>query len=488
MRLPTRLTLLRGLGLLPILAVILMAAQFMPVPLNSIQWHGLQTLTVEIGVVFLITLLLVRRWSRTSVRNWFSYVQHPPLFCLSVLLIWGAFSCITASDRTFALQGLLQLFTGVFIVLFTALQVQTQDRLTFILNTMIATALLVALSSFASYGEGGAQVATGVLHDHMLFGAFLMLLLPICLAVSVSPLSLNNRLFAQAAFVSCLAALLVAQTRSAWIGEIISLIVFCLLAWSCRPAERPHSALWNGDLNRAKQSITPVVLVLVSILIFFWLLPDRDVLFVRAHTLTTTVAQGKDASTQWRLSAWSGAEKMIRERPLQGWGIGCYARSQFAFTQIGRTAEQVSSQGPTILDETHNSYLQLWAEIGVVGLVLWLAALGLFLAGGVRALKRYPARSPAQWALAGCLSAIVGQMADAFANPAWQFANIALPLWIVLGLTAALSRPAETVPKQGRHTVSTPTRLGQTALAAGVGTSLLWLIWRTAFALPAPHL
>ena len=179
---------------------------------------------------------------------------------------------------------------------------------------------------------------------------------------------------------------------------------------------------------------------------------------------------------------------MIREKPLWGWGIGSYPLTHAPFTHTGHPAAEVQAHGPSIEDEAHDSYLQLWAELGVVGLVLWLAAVGAFLAAGIRALTRFPARSLPQWVLIGCLSAVVGQMTDALANPAWQFANIALPLWIVLGLTAALTRPAEAAHKHAHRSVPLPARLGQAALAAGIGAGLLWLIFKTAFALPAPHL
>ena len=479
---------LRGLGLLPIIAVTLVIAQLVPVPLDSLQWHGAQTLVVEVGMVFLLAILLARVWPHSFGQGWFPIVQFVPFWCLSLLLIWGMISCAASTTRPFALQGLFQLFAGILIVFLTRFQIRTQAQLIFILDALLGTAFLVALSGFALFGGEGLTIATGILHDHMLFGAFLMLLLPLCLAVSIAPLHLNRRLFAQAAGVACQVALLAAQTRSAWIGEGISLVVFSLLAWIARSAPSSPSGTYSRNPSVLRQSINALAVLVACGGAFFWVLPDREEFIARARSLTTTVTQGKDASTQWRVSAWVGAEKMIREKPLQGLGIGGYARHQFPYTQLGRTTEQVSRKGPTILDEAHNSYLQLWAELGIVGLTLWLAALISFLIAGVRALKRYPARSLSQWILIGCLSALTGQMVDALANPAWQFANVALPLWIVLGLLAALTCPAQIPEERKRREVAVPVQIGQAVLAVGVGSGLLWLIYQTAFALPAPHL
>jgi len=179
---------------------------------------------------------------------------------------------------------------------------------------------------------------------------------------------------------------------------------------------------------------------------------------------------------------------MIAEKPLLGWGTGSFPAMHQPFTHTGHRADEVYTKGPSIEDEAHNSYLQLWAELGIVGLALWLAALVSFLIAGIRALKRYPARSLPQWALIGCLSALTGQMVDALANPAWQFANVALPLWIILGLIAALTCPVEAAEKRRHGPRTVPVQIGQAVLAAGVGGGLLWVIYQTAFALPAPHL
>lgn len=478
---------LRGLGLLPILAVTLAAAQLVPVPLNSVRWHGAQTLVVEAGTIALIAALLTRAWPQGSGQKRLLPAPPLPLSFLLLLLVWAIISCAASADKPFALQGIFQLFAGVFVVFLVQAQVHTQARLTFVLDALLGVAFLVALSGFALFGGEGLTIATGVLHDHMLFGAFLMLLLPLCLAVGLAPLTLNRRLFAQAAGVACQAALLAAQTRSAWIGESISLIVFGVLAWVTRPAASSLSSSLGKDRSTLRQKLPVAAVLFACAGAFFWMLPDRNEFAARAGTLTTTVVQGKDSSTQWRVTAWEGAEKMIREKPLFGWGIGGYARHQFPYSQLGRTPEQVGQCGPTILDETHNSYLQLWAEMGVIGLVLWLAALISFFIAGIRALTRYPARSLPQWALIGCLSALAGQTVDALANPAWQFANVALPLWVVLGVLAALICPVEVIERH-RHRAAIPVRVGQAALAVSLSGGLLWLIYQTAFALPAPHL
>ena len=131
--------------------------------------------------------------------------------------------------------------------------------------------------------------------------------------------------------------------------------------------------------------------------------------------------------------------------------------------------------------------------MGIIGLLLWLGAFFSLIGSGLQNLRRWKPGSMEQWLLLGGLAAVAGQMTDALANPAWEFGNVALPLWIVFGLTAVLSAPPEKMTEAHASDTSAPAyapllRGAQIAVAVSAGAWLIWLIWRTAFALPAPHL
>lgn len=475
---------LRGLGMLPILAVTVVLAPLLPVPRESVRWHGMQTLGIEIGGVVLLMALVCRPWPKSFGFSWFGGppLRQVSLLCLHGLLLWALVSCLR-DPNPFAVQSLLMLGFGVLAADVIAAQVTDQRRMVFLTYALLLSAVLVCGLGLVGMGGDAAALASGPLHDHQLFGAFMILPLLLSLALSFGGGTPAQRLAGQASLLLCLAGAWEAQDRSAWLGLAASLLVFAVLAvWV-----KPRSVMELFASGRRAAVFVPALLVLIAALGVIWLSPDRDKALARLESVAQAPASRFD-SRVWREQVWTGTRRMIAEKPLWGWGIGSFPIMHQPFTGTGQRAGEVYAGGPDIDGEAHNSYLQLWAEMGGVGLVLWMAALGAFLAGGVRALMRYPARSPAQWVLIGCLSAIIGQMTDAVANPAWQFGEVALPLWLVLGLTAALTHPSEAAHKHRHLSISLSVRLGQAALAAGVGAGLLWLINRTAFALPAPHL
>ena len=83
---------------------------------------------------------------------------------------------------------------------------------------------------------------------------------------------------------------------------------------------------------------------------------------------------------------------------------------------------------------------------------------------------------------------------DALANPGWQFGEVSLFLWIVLGLTVALSLGEPAITTKDSPELTTPPLLfaalqaSKVVLALAVGAGLLWIIFKTMAVLPAPTL
>ncbi len=516
-------------GLLPIVALTALLAPFVPSPPGSVQRHGAQTVCVEAGAALLLAALLCRPWplssprlSSLSLSSLRSSFQAAPLarltfLFLALLLLWGLISCVSA-PTAFAVQGLLLLGVGVLVASVTAAQASSTRRALLAVASVVLPALLVAFSGLIQMGSGSNPLAVGVLKDHQLFGAFLLLPIPLCLALSLAPGPLTQRLTGQTALLICAAGLRESQNRSAWLGTAVSLVVFAGLLCYLYAADYRDAGSRSRERRRRERrrrnrksydrksydrrsrasapelpemrlsrgnAIVPALLGLVALIGFVLISPSLDARFARMRP-AAPVMHGSDESLRWRKIVWLGTRRMIAEKPLAGWGVGSFPARHEPFTRTGYPADRVSVRGPSIEDEAHDSYLQVWAELGIVGLLLWLGAFFSLIGSGVQSLRHLRRGSVKQWILIGGVSALVGQMTDALANPAWQFGSVLLPLWIVFGLTAALSAPRrEAQPPPARPLLW---RIAQYILAAGLGLWLLSLIWRTAFALPAPHL
>jgi O-antigen ligase len=160
------------------------------------------------------------------------------------------------------------------------------------------------------------------------------------------------------------------------------------------------------------------------------LLPGlRDRLTLGAHEVASAYAgEQVDESSSWgvRFRLYTETLAMVRERPLAGWGIGCWNAQWKA-----RTGPELSSS-----NMPHNDFLWIGAQTGVPGalLLLWLMAAGL----------------PRAWRhrdMSGRLGvvALLSMLMAVSANSALRDASIGLSMWFIVLVFQRLSTEPETV-------------------------------------------
>ena len=369
---------LRRFPALALIAALPLSVPFIPVAISDARWHGLRTGAFEAGGAVVLCYLLVRPWTHARRRDWGQALRAVPLRFLLAFFGWNLFSALLAPVKPAAWQGVMQLGTGVLIAAAVASEARRLPQYGMLLNALAAATLLLALSGIALSEQAAGQLAAGLYHDHMLYGAVFVCVLPPLFAVSLSDAPLARRLTALAAFLSGGIALGLAQTRSAWVGVLVSAAVFAaLLVWTRASARRP-------PLTRSRRLHALLLggVALGGLAYLLMTAPQTARVQARLQTLTTATAQDKESLVVWRFQAWRGARRMIAQKPLLGWGVGCYPYRQYAFTGLGHGLQAAPNRlqaepdrWPTITDEAHNSYLQIAAETGLpacfCGAVCW---------------------------------------------------------------------------------------------------------------------
>lgn len=201
-------------------------------------------------------------------------------------------------------------------------------------------------------------------------------------------------------------------TRSVWVGLLLGAIT---VAWLYR---RARTWVVGG--------------IVVAVLAFVFNVGG----FVDSAFLEERA--GNQENVQGRVAFGSTGLKMFVDRPLLGQGFGTYdLRSSDYAVGYGTVGASVSSA-----DTSHNSFLTLLAELGVVGFVLYGAALVAALRRSVAALRgRVPStdRLKIVVLLAGIVSYLVSaNLID------MRFFSFAISLfWFNVGLADASAREQE---------------------------------------------
>jgi O-antigen ligase len=150
-------------------------------------------------------------------------------------------------------------------------------------------------------------------------------------------------------------------------------------------------------------------------------------------------ATGRSTTIRVRLHSWDYGLQLLAANPLRGAGQGAYALTAERFV----TPEDVLAdpEGEEYrFSNAHCEWLEVGGELGSIGLVLVISALGLTLLGVARTAPTVVVPQQ-RWTLIGLGAALVGLCAAEAFSVGLRLEGFPLVFYTVLGLVWALTRP-----------------------------------------------
>ena len=178
------------------------------------------------------------------------------------------------------------------------------------------------------------------------------------------------------------------------------------------------------------------------------------------------VAMAPASTTHARPFLWMAAVDMVRERPLLGRGMGGFLLAHPTFRPPEANLYHWASDRHFDI-HPHNEWLDWAVELGLVGLVVYVALLVSALSGAWRWLDGRR-DAPDAWAVAAAMAGVVGLQALGMFGVGLRYWDLAPFHWALVGVLVGAGAP--------RAAAAEPARLSK-PLCAALATSLLalWL-------------
>ncbi len=363
----------------PLLPLVALIPNFFIVP--SLLYPGLATQEVGFAVAALVCALIGLIQTRAA-GNTFSFSRKTLwIFApLVLLLLWQMLSLLWSVERSEAWRQIGCWFG--FLVFLSALWIGLRARAAWWgFYTLLIFAAVLALSLWLEYRTYGVEMY-GVFFNHGLTAELLATLFPLFFCVFL--FEKNQRpAFVGAAIATAitLLALSVTLRRAPLLGAGVAFILIM-------------GAVLTGQMKAAYRGR---VFVVVFGLLLFGLplvVVKREAIMTRlrgATELTAAVnSESMEIGLTGRATTWLTAWEMGKANLLKGVGMGNYPARYAAyrrdFIENPRYAEVVAAAETEDYDQVrsplaHSEYLQLFAELGIVGVVLyalfWLQVLWL---------------------------------------------------------------------------------------------------------------
>ena len=366
-------------------------------------------------------------WPLRWLANGRLSVRTPADWGIAVLLLMIPVTLWATALPDTTLVQVYRLLTGIALYYVIANWAATPVRMVWIVAGLILAGLAFAgLAPFsvvwptgklpfipAALFERFSVLLADSVHPNVLAGN-LVILMPFALSALLFGLpqgfwrvkSWLGQVFGGLAFSAMLVVLILTQSRGAWLGFGMSVMLLAVLRWRRG---------WILVLLGAVAGGVAIYVVGLKPL------------------LEALAASGSVSSLDGRQEIWSRAIYMIQDFPFTGIGMGTFgnvADLLYPFFQFA----------PGMIPHAHNLFLQVAVDLGIPGLIAWLSILGLA-SGAAWQVYRFGRRNEEAWAaglgaalLGSQLALVVHGMMDAVV---WGMVKPAPLVWAIWGLAVA---------------------------------------------------
>lgn len=333
---------------------------------------------------------------------------QPLLFWMIVgLLLFGSLSQLWAADPSQTRTGLQRILlnAALLVVVYTAASTRSGFRT--IVNGFLLGSVVTSGYSIIT---GSSQRLAGVVNTDLFAAELIPAIIVACFLLVTTGSRRARWLYGGVAGVDLLAFGLT-QSRGGIVGLAVGLLLAVVLA------------------GRARARILALVLTVVAVGLGYYFG------YKPAHVFGgDTTRGGLNGATSGRLDLWRVAVLIFKGHPVGGVGLGNFqtVEPSYATQAVNLTMVRQIVQEQLVV---HNTYLQMAADLGLVGLGLFLAILALPLRLAGQALRRLELQNhELEFYVRGLLAGTIG-MLIAYAFLSAEFEK---PFWLLLGLLASV--------------------------------------------------
>ena len=233
----------------------------------------------------------------------------------------------------------------------------------------------------------------------------LMMLIPFYVAVFLGSKSFIKRFIILGMAISPLIALGLTYSRSSWIGFAVAILMFVLLTnWRLVP------------------------LFLLAGIAAIPILPQT------VYNRILTIFDSRDSSVSYRFLIYKTIGPMFENYWFTGVGLG-----SDAFMKV---VQNYPLHTKVIPPHTHNLFIQVWIEVGLVGVLSFIGFLVSTVKKSIKSIVDEKDKYIKFSIIAG-VSSLVGILTVGVAEYIWYYPRVMIIFWVVVGLLLAANRVRE---------------------------------------------
>ncbi|PKK91706.1 MAG: hypothetical protein CVV64_03315 [Candidatus Wallbacteria bacterium HGW-Wallbacteria-1] len=403
--------------------------------------------------IFIMSTLVI--WvSRMLISRDFKIVSTPLNVPVAIFALIHVLSISKAESTYLALRDFWR-FANYFTLFYLVVNnLKRPRRINMVVSIVVLTAAINAIYGMLQAAgidplfqvrETGRGKIFGFFGNPNFLAGYLNICLPICVATLFLP-KRGYRILGLVATPFVIMGLAVTMTRSAWIAFTISTLFFLALTF------RSGTIPWRRIIIGVMGFIGAFVLVWTSVRGFNTRVLSADVSRVSERVLT--MGDTRQFNARQRFMMWKMCLLMVRQNPFMGVGIGNFKHVFFGYQEKWFASHLTTVQEPGVGEvisgdrlydwykdvavspiRAHNEYLQMAAEMGFPGLMVFIWILVIFFRRGFRVLEVITDQH-ARVLYSGIMASILGVLISSIFSFPFHRPAVVLLFWFLMGVAS----------------------------------------------------
>jgi len=408
----------------------------------------------ELAFNILVIIGLMFWLLKTTSQEEIKIIRAPLNFPVLAFMAIGALSLLWSNSPMVSLLELPLFLSGPILYFIVVNNVHDEHKINRLLTSLLIISSLLGLYGIFQYKGMDFSFWKGNINRQQVFGLFgsvnyfaEYLIVPLPLAISLF-FTLQNRAHKILLLVGILAmggSLILTFTRGSYLAIGISSLFMFLL----------YLVVQGKSFIKEHKKIFILTLALLILVTFVFALPSP---LNKAGTVISQI-KGRISVSQFtqgyslkrRIATWKFTGLIIKDHPILGSGIGTFKYNSLNYqARFFDQGENRSLYPYGIADKAHNEYLQLAAEIGMLGLGIFLWLIITYFNVGIKLLKKLKDKDK-QGIIIGLMGGVVSVLIDALLGFPLHLPATLVLFWLFIGLIVSLNH-AENHAEQGIKT------------------------------------
>ena len=323
---------------------------------------------MAMGSYLCVGIFLLSAWhSKHLVKRAFHLNYIDLALCL--LILWMVLSLLWAHNRFESFNQLVYWFLALICYVFVRLTFDSKEHVKFLLqclcfSAIVASVLGILQNVYKIDWVVQAAPPASFFGNKNMGAQYPLIIFPLSLALAFIEKRATHKIGYSIATAVMLCYILISLARAAYLGAFIALILFTALF------------VWHFAGQMQKWRVQLVATVATVVLSLFLLLAFNTGSGNSIHKYSKEIVsiadqaqKGKYGEGNVRLIKWHNAWELFKDHWFLGIGINNWIIEYPKYHQVHGNDYGVSISSQS--DHTHNDFIQLAVELGVVGILLF---------------------------------------------------------------------------------------------------------------------